>query len=106
GVVTDVVTLAGLDAGAATRRAANVIGAGELPAAVAGRVLAASEGNPLFVGELVRMLVADGALKREGDRWTAGVEVARLEMPLTIQALLAARLDRPRPEARPGRQRA
>ena len=65
-------TLAGLDAGAATRLAANVIGADELPAAVAGRVLATSEGNPLFVGELVRMLVQDGALKREGDRWTAG----------------------------------
>src|SRR5262249_34472577 len=69
GLVTGVVTLAGLDAGAATRLAANVIGADQLPAAVAGRVLAASEGNPLFVGELVRMLVADGALKREGDRW-------------------------------------
>ncbi len=57
GLVADVVTLAGLDAGAATRLAANVIGADELPAAVAGRVLATSEGNPLFVGELVRMLV-------------------------------------------------
>ncbi len=106
GLVTDVVTLAGLDAGAATRLAANVIGAGELPAAVAGRVLAASEGNPLFVGELVRMLVADGALKREGDRWTAGVEVARLEMPPTIQALLAARIERLRPEERAVLERA
>ena len=76
GLVRDVVTLAGLDAGAATRLAANVIGADELPAAVAGRVLATSEGNPLFVGELVRMLVHDGALKREGDRWTTGVELA------------------------------
>ncbi|HXJ34498.1 MAG TPA: nuclear transport factor 2 family protein [Candidatus Eisenbacteria bacterium] len=106
GLVTDVVTLVGLDAGAATRLAANVIGAGELPAAVAGRVLATSEGNPLFVGELVRMLVADGALKREGDRWTTGVEIARLEMPPTIQALLAARIERLRPEERTVLERA
>ena len=70
GLVREVMTLAGLDAGAATRLAANVVGADELPAAIAGRVLATSEGNPLFVGELVRMLVHDGALKREGDRWT------------------------------------
>ena len=98
GPVTEVVTLGGLDAGAATRLAANVIGAGELPAAVAGRVLAASEGNPLFVGELVRMLVHDGALKREGDRWIAGAALAALEMPPTIQALLAARIERLRPE--------
>src|SRR5262245_14836795 len=106
GLVTDVVTLAGLDAGAATRLAANVIGADPLPAAVAGRVLAASEGNPLFVGELVRMLVADGALKREGDRWTTGVELAHIEMPPTIQALLAARIERLRPEERTVLERA
>src|SRR5206468_1636233 len=87
----------------ATRLAANVIGADELPAALAGRVLATSEGNPLFVGELVRMLVHDGALKREGDRWIAGVELAALEMPPTIQALLAARIERLRPEERHGR---
>src|SRR5262245_51741979 len=106
GLVAEVVTLAGLDAGAATRLAANVIGADELPAAVAGRVLATSEGNPLFVGELVRMLVHDGALKREGDRWTTGVELARLEMPPTIGALLAARIERLRPEERTVLERA
>jgi len=100
GFVSDVVTLSGLDAGAATRLAANVIGAEALPAAIAGRVLATSEGNPLFVGELVRMLVHDGALKRDGDRWTAGVELADLEMPPTIHALLAARIERLRPEER------
>ena len=100
GLVADVVTLAGLDAGAATRLAANVIGADELPAAIAGRVLATSEGNPLFVGELVRMLVHDGALKREGDRWTTSIALADIEMPPTIHALLAARIERLRPEER------
>src|SRR6185436_387771 len=93
-------TLAGLDAAAATKLAASVIGADQLPAAVAGRVLATSEGNPLFVGELVRMLVSEGALKREGERWTASAELAKLEMPPTIQALLAARIERLRPEER------
>lgn len=99
-VVSDVVTLAGLDAGAATRLAANAIGADALPAAVAGRVLAISEGNPLFVGELVRMLVQDGALKREGDRWTTAVDLSTLAMPPTIHALLAARIERLRSEER------
>src|SRR5207249_2095425 len=105
-LVADVLTLAGLDAGDASRLAANVIGADQLPAAVAGRVLATSEGNPLFVGELVRMLVTEGALKREGDRWTTGAELARLEMPPTIQALLAARIERLRPEERTVLERA
>src|SRR5262249_22270721 len=84
----------------------NVIGADQLPAAVAGRVLTTSEGNPLFVGELVRMLVHDGALRREGDRWTAGAELAALEMPPTIQALLAARIERLRPADRTVLERA
>jgi class 3 adenylate cyclase len=105
-LVADVLTLTGLDAAAATRLAANVIGADALPAAIAGRVLATSEGNPLFVGELVRMLVHDGVLKREGNRWTAGVEPAALEMPPTIQALLAARIERLRPEERSVLERA
>jgi class 3 adenylate cyclase len=100
GLVSDVVTLAGLDAGAAMRLAANAIGAADLPAAVAAKVLATSEGNPLFVGELVRMLVEEGALTKEGGRWTVGANLPVLEMPPTIHALLAARLERLRPEER------
>ncbi len=99
-VAADVLTLGGLDASAATRLAASVIGADALPAAVAGRVLATSEGNPFFLGELVRMLVNDGALRREGERWVTAVALADLDMPPTIQALLAARLERLRPEER------
>ncbi|MBI3781909.1 MAG: nuclear transport factor 2 family protein [Deltaproteobacteria bacterium] len=106
GLVADVLTLAGLDAGAAMRLAANVIGAADLPAAVAAKVLATSEGNPLFVGELVRMLVQEGALTKEGDRWIPGVALAALEMPPTIHALLAARIERLRPEERSVLERA
>ncbi|MFN2375302.1 MAG: AAA family ATPase [Candidatus Binatia bacterium] len=106
GVVAHVVTLGGLDAGAAMRLAASVIGATDLPAAVAAKVLATSEGNPLFVGELVRMLVQEGALARDGDRWTAGAALAALEMPPTIHALLAARIERLRPEERTVLERA
>jgi len=100
GLVADVVTLSGLDAGAAMRLAANVIGAADLPAAVAAKVLATSEGNPLFVGELIRMLVQEGALERHGDRWIIGAGLAELEMPPTIHALLAARIERLRAEER------
>ena len=84
------------------RLAANVIGAADLPAAVAAKVLATSEGNPLFVGELVRMLVQEGALTKDGDRWTVGANLAALEMPPTIHALLAARIERLRPEESAG----
>jgi tetratricopeptide (TPR) repeat protein/ketosteroid isomerase-like protein len=100
GLVADVVTLSGLDAGAATRLAASVIGASDLPAVVAAKVLATSEGNPLFVRELVRMLVEEGAIERQGERWVLGANLAALEIPPTIHALLAARIERLRPEER------
>jgi class 3 adenylate cyclase/tetratricopeptide (TPR) repeat protein len=99
-LVGEVITLAGLDAGAATKLAAHVIGASDLPAAVAAKVLATSEGNPLFVGELVRMLVQEGVLARADDRWIVGEGLAAFEMPPTIQALLAARIEKLRAEDR------
>jgi class 3 adenylate cyclase len=105
-LVADAITLGGLDAGASMRLAAGVIGASELPAALVGRLLATSEGNPLFLGELVRMLVQDGTLVRADERWTTTVEVAQLDMPATIQVLLAARIERLRPEERSVLERA
>ena len=94
GAAKDVLTLGGLDGAAATQLAAAVIGADALPAAITGRVLAASEGNPLFVGELVRMLVQDGLLRRDGERWVATTELERIGMPPSIHAVLAARIER------------
>src|SRR5690606_38634877 len=49
GTVRELVTLAALDADAATRLAAGIAGGASLPAALVGRVLAASEGHPLFL---------------------------------------------------------
>jgi class 3 adenylate cyclase len=72
----------------------------DLPDEVADRIVAAAEGNPLFVEELVAVLLDDGLLRRVD----SGVEVAgaidRFDLPPTIQALLTARLDRLSPAER------
>ena len=52
----------------------------DIPAHMRARLLEKTEGNPLFVEETVRMLLEDGA---DGDR-----------IPDTLQALIAARIDR------------
>lgn len=57
------------------------------------RIVRASAGNPLFVEQLLSMLIDDGSLRREGDRWDQVRDLARLSVPPSIQALLAARLD-------------
>jgi len=56
-----------------------------------------AEGNPLYLEQLTAML-ADHGLLVDG-RWV-GTEDANIEIPATLQALLASRLDRLDPEPR------
>ncbi|HSS56566.1 MAG TPA: AAA family ATPase, partial [Solirubrobacteraceae bacterium] len=62
-------------------------------------IFARAEGNPLFVAELVRMLVEDGQLERS-DAGLSAVRSSLLALPPTIHALLAARMDRLEPGER------
>ena len=58
------------------------------------RIVEATEGNPLFVEQLVSMLVEAELLRFADGRWTASLDLADLAVPPSIQALLSARLDR------------
>ena len=75
------------------RLIANMTGGLEMPPAVTARILEASEGNPLFVEQLVSMLIDRGLLVQSAGRWFAAADLARLEVPPSIHALLSARLD-------------
>ena len=89
-----VVVLEGLAAEAGERLACDLLDTDHLPRALVDRVLAASEGNPLFVRELVRMLVDDAVLVRERGEWRSTIDVEAIDVPPTIQSLLAARIER------------
>ncbi len=71
----------------------NLLGRAALPEEARDRILAAAEGTPLFVEEMLSMLIDDGSLARDGDRWVATGPLVDLRVPPTIQALLAARLE-------------
>ena len=68
-------------------------GGAALPAAVRARIATAAEGNPLFVEEMVSMLIDDGALRLEADGWVASASIGEVAVPSSITALLAARID-------------
>ena len=72
---------------------ANVLGTTGIPPAARDRVVHAAEGNPLFVEQLLSMLVDAGQLRRVGDAWEASADLTDIAVPPTIHALLAARLD-------------
>jgi DNA-binding SARP family transcriptional activator len=71
----------------------NLLGESDLPDPVRDHIVRTGEGNPLFVEELLAMLVERDLLRREAGRWTTS-EVPRIPTPATIQALVAARIDR------------
>jgi DNA-binding SARP family transcriptional activator len=72
---------------------ANLVGEAELAEEVEARIANAAEGNPLFVEEMLSMLIDEGILVRENGRWAAAGDITAFPVPPTIHALLAARLD-------------
>jgi tetratricopeptide (TPR) repeat protein len=95
-----VVSLEPLSEDEAARVAGNLLGSAELDPAVRSRIVEAAVGNPLFVEQMLSMMVDEGVLRLEGDRWSATSSLEEVAVPPTIQALLAARLDLLGPEER------
>jgi class 3 adenylate cyclase/tetratricopeptide (TPR) repeat protein len=71
-----------------------------LPEPLREQILARAEGVPLYAVETVRMLLDRGALVQEGSVYRPVGEVEALEVPETLHALIAARLDGLPPEER------
>ncbi len=71
----------------------NIVGGEEQESRLDKRIAEAAEGNPLFVEEMVSMLIDEGLLVPEDGRWAVVGDVAAVTVPPTIHALLAARLD-------------
>jgi class 3 adenylate cyclase len=57
-------------------------------------------GNPLFAEEIVRDLAERGVLRGTRSGYASAVDVAEVSMPATVQATIAARIDRLNPKAK------
>lgn len=94
------VDLAAMDAPESLRLVDALLPGAAVPGELATAVVRRAEGNPLFLEELIRSLVDQGAVRREGDRWLAPGSLAPATLPPTILGLLLARIDRLAPETR------
>jgi hypothetical protein len=65
----------------------------ELPRAVRELIVERAEGNPFFVEEVLESLIDAGLLERENGAWRANDLPHGFEIPDSVQAVLAARID-------------
>ncbi|HSW25086.1 MAG TPA: hypothetical protein VLJ62_20165, partial [Burkholderiaceae bacterium] len=78
---------------AAAQVVANLLGGSGLPQDVLTRIVDTAEGNPLYVEQLLSMLIDRGALIEVNGQWVRGSAAVDIDVPPTIHALLEARLD-------------
>jgi class 3 adenylate cyclase len=77
---------------AETAQLATMVARAALDAGDARRIHERTQGNPLFIGETVRASIEDGSLELRDGRMVL-VEPSAPRLPLTLRAVLGARLD-------------
>lgn len=89
-----IVTLDRLDAGAARDMTRNLAGGKELPPRVFEEIFARTEGFPLFVEDLTRMVLESGMLVEENGQYVPAGPFQPLSIPDTLHETLMARMSR------------
>ncbi len=91
-----VIELAPLGSEDTARVAENLLAGGALPAAVRGELLDRAAGNPFYMEEIVRALIASGAMVRRADtgQWETTSLLAATPLPTTIEGIIVGRIDR------------
>jgi class 3 adenylate cyclase/tetratricopeptide (TPR) repeat protein len=83
-----------LDQKASTELIANLLGGADLPVEASDRLTEAAGGNPLFVEQMLSMMIDDGMLVRQDGTWAPAGDLGSVTVPPSVSALLAARLER------------
>jgi class 3 adenylate cyclase/tetratricopeptide (TPR) repeat protein len=72
----------------------NILEAGEVVPELGELILNRAGGNPLFVEELTHSLIENGSIQKKGHQYFLIREPSEIEVPDTIQGIIAARIDR------------
>jgi class 3 adenylate cyclase len=72
----------------------NFLGEASLPRPLEQRILGLAKGNPLFVEQMLSMLIDDGLLREQAGGWVFSGAAETVSIPGNVLSLLGARLDR------------
>jgi class 3 adenylate cyclase/tetratricopeptide (TPR) repeat protein len=75
------------------RLVAELLGDSEELQALAADVRQKADGNPFFLEEILQRLIDEGAIVHERGRWRPTARADDIQLPDTVHALLAARID-------------
>jgi len=92
--------LAQLDDADTSALVGELVGADPSVDAVAALITERTAGNPFFAQEMVRELAERSVLEGERGGYRCRADVAELSVPATVQAVIAARIDRLEPAAK------
>jgi class 3 adenylate cyclase len=87
------ISLEPLSAADADRLVGLLLSIEDFPARIHDRILERAEGNPFFLEEIIRHLIDRGLIARARERWVATTDIEDVEIPDTVQGVLAARVD-------------
>lgn len=72
----------------------NLLNIGEIPSETRRLIFHRAEGNPFFLEEMLRSLIDAGTVIIHGDRAVIAQSIHPLDLPGTLQEVIAARIDR------------
>jgi class 3 adenylate cyclase len=88
------ISLAPLTEGETTQLLDELLGADPSVTAIGALIAGRAAGNPFFVEEMVRELAERRVLEGHRGGYTCGTDMAEVSVPATLQAAIAARIDR------------
>jgi class 3 adenylate cyclase len=94
------VALAALSDADTSTLVGELVGADPSVGAVAALISERTAGNPFFAQEMVRELAERGVLDGQRGNYSCHTDIADLTVPVTVQAVIAARIDRLEPGAK------
>jgi class 3 adenylate cyclase/tetratricopeptide (TPR) repeat protein len=72
----------------------SILSEGEIVPELRELILGKAAGNPLFMEELTHTLLENGSIQRKGDQYVLSKRLTDIQVPDTIQGIIAARIDR------------